>query len=104
MWDGGSVRTVKRFDPVSVMKMSAICYAIFGVFEGAFVSIIFSIIPIAAPHDSKMPPFFGVIFGGLSIIFFPICFAIIGAIFGALGALIYNMAARWTGGIQMEVQ
>ena len=98
------MRIVKRFEPVSVMKMSAICYAFLGLLEGALFSVIFSIIPIAMPHDAKMPPFVAVIFGGFSIILFPICFAIVGAIFAGLGALIYNLAARWAGGIQVEVE
>jgi len=72
------MRTVKRFEPVSVMKMSAICYAFSGLLEGALFSVMFSIIPLALPHDAKMPPFVGVIFGGFSIILFPIFFAIWG--------------------------
>ena len=95
--------TVERFEPVSVMKVSAICYAVLGLVEGAIFSVIFSIIPMAAPHDAKFPPFVGVMFGGFSIIFFPVCFAIIGAIFAGLGALVYNLAARWAGGIQVEI-
>jgi len=98
------MRTGKRFEPVSVMKMSAICYAFSGLLEGALFSVMFSIIPLALPHDAKMPPFVGVIFGGFSIILFPIFFAIVGAIFGGLGALVYNLAARWAGGVQVEVE
>lgn len=98
------MRIVKRFEPVSVMKMAAICYGFVGLLEGALFSVIFSIIPVAVPHEAKMPPFFGLFFGGLSIIFFPVFSAIMGVIIGGLGSLVYNLAARWIGGIQVEVE
>jgi hypothetical protein len=44
------------------------------------------------------------LFGGFSIIFFPIIFAVIGAIGGGLGAVIYNVSARYVGGIEVEVE
>lgn len=98
------MRTVKRFEPLSVMKISTICYAVVGFLEGALFSVFFSIMPMAMPPDPKMPRFIGVLFGGFAIIFFPIFSAIMGAIFGGLGALIYNLAARYVGGIQVEVE
>jgi hypothetical protein len=43
-------------------------------------------------------------FGGLSIVFMPIVFAIMGAIFGGLGAVVYNVSAKYVGGIAVEVE
>lgn len=36
------------------------------------------------------------------VIFIPILYGAFGFIFGALGALVYNLVAKWTGGIEME--
>lgn len=96
------MRTVKRFEAFSVMKIAALCYAVLGLFEGALFSLVFSVIPLA--QEAKVPPFFGFLLGGFAIVFFPICFAIVGAIFGGLGALIYNLGARVVGGIQVEIE
>jgi hypothetical protein len=44
-------------------------------------------------------------FGGLFVVFLivaPIVGAIIGFIGGCLGAIIYNIAAKWTGGIELN--
>lgn len=96
------MRTVKRFEAFSVMKIAAVCYAVLGLLEGALCSVVFSAMPLAS--EAKMPPFFSFMLGGFAIVFFPVCFAVVGAIFGGLGALIYNLGARFVGGIQVEME
>jgi hypothetical protein len=98
------MRRIKKFDPLSVMKISAICYSALGLVEGVIFSVMFSIIPIAGHDGQRMPRFFGVLFGGFSIILFPALFAAIGAIGGGLMAALYNVAARYVGGIAVEVE
>ncbi len=98
------MRTIKRFEVLSVMRISAICYGFMGLLEGAILSAVFLVMPTAAISQQPLPPWLGVAFGGLSIVFFPILFGIMGAIFGALGAVIYNVSARYVGGIAVEVE
>jgi len=44
----------------------------------------------------------GIIFGmGL---FMPVIYGVMGFIFGVIGAAIYNLVARWIGGIEVEVE
>ena len=43
---------------------------------------------------------FGVIFG----IFAPVFYGVLGFIFGALGAFLYNVMAKWIGGIEVQVE
>lgn len=97
------MRKIKRFQPLSVMRISAIAYGAMGVVEGAVLGVIISLAPMADPQH-QMPRFFGLLFGSFAILFFPILFAIIGAITGALGAVIYNVSARYVGGIAVEVE
>jgi len=40
----------------------------------------------------------------LSIVFFPLLFAVLGAILGGLGAVFYNLSARFVGGIEVELE
>lgn len=98
------MKMVKRFDPLSVMRIAAIWYGCLGIFEGAVFSIVFTLIPFGGRNAAHLPRFFGLIFGGLSIVFFPILFAVMGAIIGGLGAAVYNVSARFVGGIQVEVE
>jgi hypothetical protein len=98
------MRIIKKFEPLSVMKIAAICYSILGFVEGAIFSVVFSIIPVTGHDGHSLPRFFGILFGGLSIIFLFIIFAVMGAIGGGLMAAVYNVAARYVGGIQVEVE
>jgi len=98
------MRKIKKFEPLSVMRISAIGYGAMGLVEGALFSVMFSLIPMADPQHRNVPPWFGLIFGGLSIVFMPVLFAIMGAIFGGLGAVIYNVSAKYVGGIAVEVE
>jgi len=98
------MRTIKKFEVLSVMRISAICYGLMGLVEGAILSAVFLVMPMASPAQHQMPPWMGALFGGLSVVFFPILFGVMGAIFGALGAVIYNVSARYVGGIEVEVE
>jgi hypothetical protein len=98
------MRTIKKFEVVSVMRISAICYGLMGLIEGAIFSVIFLVMPMASPAQQQMAPWMGALFGGLSVIFFPILFGLMGAVIGALGAVIYNGSAKYVGGIQVEVE
>lgn len=98
------MRKIKKFEPLSVMKISAICYGILGLIEGAFFSIFFATLVPGMPNREQLPPWFGIFFGGFAIVFFPILFAILGALLGGLFAAVYNVSARLVGGIEVEVE
>jgi hypothetical protein len=98
------MKMIKKFEPLSVMRISAIGYGAMGLLEGAIFSVIFTMIPMADQAHQNMPRWTGMMFGGFAIVFFPILFAIMGAIAGGLGAVIYNVAARFVGGIVVEVE
>lgn len=97
------MKKIKKFNPMSVMKMAAICYAALGLLEGILFAVIFSAIG-ATGMPPETPRFIAPLFGVASIFIFPCLFAVIGAIGGGLGAVIYNVAARFVGGIEVEVE
>lgn len=97
------MRQIKKFEPLSVMKMFGMAYGALGIVEGALFSVMFAVLPMAAP-DPKMPRLLGLLFGGLAIVFCPILFGLMGAVSGGLGAVIYNVSARYVGGIQVETE
>jgi hypothetical protein len=98
------MRRIRRFEPLSVMKIAAICYALVGLIEGAIFSLIFSVVPFGLQDAPHFPRVFGLFFSGFAILIFPIMFAVMGAIGGGLVAVVYNVSARYVGGIQVEVE
>jgi len=100
------MRTIRKFEPLSVMRIAGICYAAMGLLEGAFFSLVFLAVPLA-PARARGPAFshwMGLLFGSLSIVFFPIFLGLFGALMAGLGAVMHNVSARHFGGIQVEVE
>src|SRR5262245_18741483 len=92
--------------PVSVAKVLAVLYAIFGLLFGAVISLVFMFGSLAGATgfgDGGRSGVLGLIFGVGSIIFLPICYAIFGAIGGLIASALYNVVAKYTGGIEVDL-
>jgi hypothetical protein len=72
-----------------------------GFIFGAIITL-FSLIG-AGISGATLPGGAGVFFGTFSIIVFPICYGLFGAIFAALSAAVYNLAAGWVGGLEIDL-
>ena len=94
-----TVVIIKRIGVVSVGKIFGFLYAIIGLIEGLLFALL-SLFGGAILGEAFAPAIFGV----GSIIFFPIMFGIMGFISGVLMAFLYNLAAGWIGGIEVETQ
>lgn len=94
---------IKKFEPLSVMRVAAVCYAALGLLEGVIFGLVLTFTPLSA-DASKGSRVLSPLFGVLAVIGFPVLLALVGAIGGGLGAVIYNLAARWVGGIEVEVE
>lgn len=44
------------------------------------------------------------IFSGVFVIFLPIIYAVVGFIGGVIAAFIYNLVAKWTGGVEFTTE
>jgi hypothetical protein len=55
------------------------------------------------PHQGAQNPFAGAVgmFFGLPA---PVFYGVLGFIFGTLGAFLYNLIAKWMGGIEVQLQ
>jgi hypothetical protein len=98
--------TVKRVGPGSAFKIGLVMYAILGLVLGIFMAILSmvagtlgSLGESAAPGAKLLG--FGLGFG--AIIIFPIGYGVIGGIFAAIGAAIYNLVAGWVGGLEVDI-
>lgn len=95
---------IKRIAPIQLGKMLA---AIYGLFSLVFIpffllSAVFASFAPSAPGASAMPAMLGMGIGFMLV--FPFLYAAMGFVSGAIGALIYNLVAKWLGGIEIEVE
>jgi hypothetical protein len=98
--------TVKRIGPGSAFRIGVVTYAIMGLLLGIFVAFISMAAGTLGSLGQSAAPgakLFGFGMGFGAIIFFPICYGIIGGIFAAIGAVIYNLVARWVGGLEVDI-
>ncbi len=89
---------IKRIGPGSAFKVALVVDAVLGL----IIAIPFSLIGMIAGSlaSSGFP---GAGLGLFAIVVFPICYGLIGGIFAALGAVIYNLAAGWVGGLEVDM-
>lgn len=93
-------RRIKRFEPLQLGKMLAVLYGIMGLLFIPFF-LIMSMISTQLPPEQRA----GMMGVGIGFaLFMPIIYAVMGFVFGLLGAVIYNLVAKWVGGIEVEVE
>jgi len=91
---------LKRIGPASAFKIGLVSYAFLGLIAGVLCSLIALTGASFAPH-AHMP--FARTIGLMAVIVCPIVYGIIGGIAAVIGALIYNLASRWVGGVEVEI-
>lgn len=98
--------TVKRIGPGSAFKVGLVVYAFLGLIIGCFMAL-FSMVAGSLGSLAGGGAFgaraFGFGMGLGAIIIFPILYGIIGGIAGAIGAVVYNLAAGWVGGLEVDI-
>ena len=95
---------VRRFGILSFAKIQALIMMVFGLIIGVIYGLFFMVIGAAMLSQSTGSAIGGVVGGLVIIVMMPIFYGVIGFVFGALGALIYNTAAGFVGGIEMELE
>ncbi len=91
---------VKSFGVMSVAKIMGLMYACMGLLFAPFFLLIGLLGSMAGQEKS---PFAG-IFGVVIAILLPFFYGALGFIGGAIGALLYNLFAKWVGGFEVEVE
>lgn len=101
---------VRRIGVLSAGKVLGALYALLGLIIGLFYALfalLFALIGVAGAansQDALIGGAGGVIFGVLSVVLFPLFYGILGFIGGILSAFLYNLIARFVGGIELDVQ
>ena len=99
---------VKKFDVLSVAKISGLCYGAMGLLFVPF----FLLFGMVASQVGKqvggqtggLPAGFGAMFGVGMAVMMPVIYAVMGFVMGAIGAFVYNLISGWIGGIEVELE
>jgi hypothetical protein len=93
---------LKRVGVLSLAKIEALIMAVFGLIIGLFYGLFLGALGAMMPAGRGGAAMGGI--GIMAIFIFPIIYAVIGFIAGALGAVIYNFASGFIGGIELELE
>ena len=93
---------IKRFEPLSVGKVAGLLYGAMGFVVGVIVSLAATIGGLAG-RDT-----FGALAGGLvgigAVVLLPILYGGLGFVVAIIAAWLYNLAAGFVGGIEIELK
>lgn len=96
-------RTLKSVAPLQLGKILAALYGLAALlFIPVFVLV--ALIGVAAPGSSGKAAMTSLFLGVGMCIAMPVFYAVMGFLIGVIGAWIYNLLAKWIGGIQFEVE
>jgi hypothetical protein len=98
------LKTITKVDPISVMRIAGICYAALGLLEGIFFGLVIALKLSATPAASTGGRFIGPFAGLAAVVGFPILLGVFGALMAGVGALIYNVASKYVGGVVVTVE
>ncbi len=91
---------VKRIGPASAFKVGLVVYAIIGLIVGVLcVLLALAGVPFLRGAHIRLG---GALVGLLALVVCPMLYGIMGGIFAVITALLYNLAAGWIGGLEVE--
>jgi len=92
------MHVIKSVGVFSVAKASGAIYGGIGLIVMPFLALI-SFVSFASGHNP-----FGALSGLAVAVIVPIFYGLVGFIGGALGAFVYNLVAKWLGGIEIRLE
>ena len=103
---------IRRVSALQAGKMAALIYAGMSLIFVPIVAVVMGFGALASfaaaasgdHHAAALPAALGVGIFLIGIVMVPIFYGMIGFIIGAVGALIYNLVAKWVGGIEIELE
>jgi|SRR5271156_5974449 hypothetical protein len=91
---------VKSVGVLSVAKIMGLIYACLGLILIPFFLLMGLMGTLAGKQQSPFAGMIGLVFAFLA----PIIYGVMGFIAGAIGAALYNLFAKWIGGIEVQVE
>jgi hypothetical protein len=91
---------IKSVGPLSVAKIMGMIYGCMGLLFAPMFLLIGLMGSALGQRNSPLAGIFGVGFAVLM----PVFYGVLGFIAGLIGALLYNLFARWVGGFELELE
>ncbi len=93
---------LKKIDPIKWATIAGLLYAAISLVIVVPFILFFSAIGLS--EFDEFSSGFGLLGGGIMILFLPILYGLIGFVFGLIGALIFNFILKKTGGLDMDFE
>ncbi len=90
-------RIIKKFGVLQIAKIMGMVYFL----TSAIFMIPFGLLSLVVGMSEFSPLGFG---GVITFFILPILYGIVGFVFGAIGAFVYNLIAQWIGGIEVVIE
>jgi hypothetical protein len=97
------MQTIRSVGVLSVAKIMGAIYFVLGLLFVPFFLFVGAMTSMAGAHNSPFAAL-GAISGIAMAVIVPIFYGVMGFVFGAIGALLYNLFAAWVGGIRINLQ
>lgn len=95
------MKQVKKIRALSLGKVMGLIYGMMGLLFGVIMSVAVILgSTFGATGDNKVV---GIIFGVGAAIFVPVIYGVMGFVSGVVSGWLYNIAVRWTGGLEVEI-
>ena len=94
------MRTITSVGVLSVAKIMGAINAVMGLVLLPFFLLAGLIGSMTGGHDNPLGAIGSLIFS----LFAPVFYGVLGFVFGAIGGFLYNLMAKWLGGIEVQVQ
>lgn len=91
---------VKSVGVMSVAKILGLLYGCLGLIFVPFFLLVGLLGSFAGQEKNPFAGIFSVVFAILA----PVIYGVMGFIIGAIGALLYNLLAKWMGGFELELE
>ncbi len=91
---------IKRLGVVSLANLSAIISAMIGFLIGLIITLLSFLFPQTQTVPGFLPSL-NLLFSKLAVVIYPVLLGIFGWIQGIIYAIIYNISAKITGGIEL---
>lgn len=95
---------IRRVNPISAAKVGGVLGVLLGLLIGACMSLFIMMagsVAGAASNESSAP-MFGMMFGAGAVIILPIFYGVFMFVMTLIQAALYNLVAKWVGGVEID--
>jgi|SRR6266581_3834424 len=96
------MHVIKAVKVLSVAKIMGAVYGAIGLLFLPFI-LLMGLAGSLVPHQNGQGNI-GIVFSFVFGLFAPVIYAAMGFVMGALSAFLYNLFAKWVGGIEVQIQ